>query len=111
MNKSEHLKKELLDALNKHLGVVSSACESLGISRTTYYKYYKEDVAFRNKVDSVGERTLDFVESKLFDLIDNGNVAATIFYMKTKRKRRGYVERQEVDSGINNITGIRLISE
>jgi hypothetical protein len=31
--------------------------------------------------------------------------------MKTKGKRRGYVERQEVEHNTNNITGIRLISE
>jgi hypothetical protein len=112
MNKSEHLKKEqLLQALTKSLGIVSTACEVLSISRTTYYKYYNEDSEFRNEVDTIGEHTLDFVESKLFDLINNGNVAATIFYMKTKGKRRGYIERQEVEHNTNNITGIRLISE
>jgi hypothetical protein len=47
----------------------------------------------------------------LFDLINNGNVAATIFYMKTKGKRRGYVEKQETSHNSNNITGIRLISD
>ena len=96
MNKSEHLKKELISALQSNLGIVSNACEALGISRTTYYKYYNKDSEFRSEVDNVGEHTLDFVESKLFDLIDNGNVAATIFYMKTKGKRRGYIERQDV---------------
>jgi predicted DNA-binding transcriptional regulator AlpA len=111
MNRSGHLKKELVVALRKHLGIISSACEVLGVSRTTYYKYYNEDEAFRNEVDTIGEHTLDFVESKLFDLINNGNVAATIFYMKTKGKRRGYIERQEVEHNTNNITGIRLISE
>jgi len=111
MNKSGHLKKELVEVLRKHLGIVSSACEALKISRTTYYKYYNEDEVFRNEVNDIGEHTLDFVESKLFDLITNGNVAATIFYMKTKGKRRGYIERQEVKQNTNNITGIRLISE
>ena len=111
MNKSKHLKKELISALRSNLGVVSNACEALSISRTTYYKYYNEDSEFRSEVDNVGDSTLDFVESKLFDLISNGNVAATIFYMKTKGKRRGYVERQEVEHNTNNITGIRLISE
>ena len=111
MNKSEHLKKELVVALKKHLGIVSSACEAIGISRTTYYKYYNEDETFRNEVNTIGDHTLDFVESKLFELISNGNVAATIFFMKTKGKRRGYIERQGVERNTNNITGIRLISD
>jgi hypothetical protein len=29
-------------------------------------------------------------------LIKDGNVAATIFFLKTQGKRRGYIERQEV---------------
>jgi hypothetical protein len=112
VNNNEQLKKEsLLKALEKSLGIVSTACRDVGISRTTYYKYYIEDSEFSSEVDNVGDSTLDFVESKLFDLINNGNVAATIFYMKTKGKRRGYIERQEVESNTNNITGIRLISD
>ena len=48
MNKNEHLKKaQLLKALEKSLGIVSTACKSVGISRTTYYKYYNEDKDFK----------------------------------------------------------------
>jgi predicted DNA-binding transcriptional regulator AlpA len=112
MNKSEQLKKEsLLKALEKSLGIVSTACESVGISRTTYYKYYNEDEDFKKQVNDIGEATIDFAESSLFELIRSGNTAATIFFLKTKGKRRGYIERQEVEHNTNNITGIRLISE
>jgi predicted DNA-binding transcriptional regulator AlpA len=112
MNKSEQLKKEqLLEALTKSLGIVSTACESVGISRTTYYKYYNEDEDFKKQVNDIGEATIDFAESSLFELIRSGNTAATIFFLKTKGKRRGYIERQEVEHNTNNITGIRLISE
>jgi len=37
-----------------------------------------------------------FAESELMKLIKEGNVAATIFFLKTQGKKRGYVERQEV---------------
>ncbi len=93
MNKSEHLKKELLSSLTKNLGIVSSACKALGISRTTYYKYYNEDKEFKEQVDDIGEATIDFVESKLFELIKEKNVTAIIFYLKTKGKKRGYIEK------------------
>jgi ACT domain-containing protein len=60
MNKSEQLKKEnLLKALEKSLGIVSTACVSIGISRTTYYKYYNEDKEFKQSVDSIGDIALD----------------------------------------------------
>jgi len=111
MNKSEHLKKELLSALRNSLGVVSTACEKLGISRTTYYKYYNEDRSFKEQVDNIGEATIDFAESKLFELIKSGNVTATIFFLKTKGKKRGYIEKQDSSENSNNITGIKLISD
>ena len=112
MNKSEHLKKEqLLKALEKSLGIVSTACESIGISRTTYYKYYNEDKDFKRSVDSIGDIALDCAESQLFELIKEKNITAIIFYLKTKGKKRGYIEKQEVNHNSNNITGIRLISD
>jgi hypothetical protein len=108
MNKSEQLKKEnLLKALEKSLGIVSTACVSIGISRTTYYKYYNEDKEFKQSVDSIGDIALDCAESQLFELIKEKNVTAIIFYLKTKGKKRGYVEKQELDLGNNfpnNIT-------
>jgi len=112
MNKNEHLKKaQLLKALEKSLGIVSTACKSVGISRTTYYKYYNEDKDFKWSVDSIGDIALDCAESQLFELIKEKNVTAIIFYLKTKGKKRGYIEKQEVNHNSNNITGIRLISD
>ena len=32
------------------------------------------------------------------ELIKNGKVAATIFFLKTKGKKRGYSEKQEFDA-------------
>ena len=36
-------------------------------------------------------------ESKLLSSINEGNVAAIIFYLKTKGKKRGYVEQHDID--------------
>ena len=38
---------------------------------------------------------LDMAESQLHKQILGGNTSATIFYLKTKGKNRGYVERHE----------------
>ncbi len=55
MNKSEQLKKEqLLEALTKSLGIVSTACLSVGVSRTTYYKYYNDDEQFKSRMNGDG---------------------------------------------------------
>ena len=96
-NKTLHNKKKLLIALEKHLGVVSSACNEAGISRTTYYDYYKKDSKFKNAVDELQNVALDLVESKLFNQIHNDNPSATIFYLKTKGKKRGYIEQNIIE--------------
>jgi predicted DNA-binding transcriptional regulator AlpA len=96
-NKTEHNKKKLVEALEKSLGVVTTACKSVGIGRTTFYTYYKEDEEFKKAVDEIGNVALDFAESQLHKQIGDGNSSATIFYLKTKGKNRGYIERSELD--------------
>ena len=96
-NKTEHNKKALLDALEKSLGVVTTACKNVGIGRTTFYTYYKEDEEFKKLVDDISNVALDFAESQLHQQIGDGNASATIFYLKTKGKKRGYIERSELD--------------
>lgn len=95
-NKTAHNKKALLEALEQSLGVVTSACKKVGIGRTTYYDYYRNDPEFRAAVDELSNVALDFAESQLHRQIKDGNTAATIFYLKTKGKQRGYIERQEI---------------
>ena len=94
---SDIVKKNLLEALEKSLGIVTTACKIVGCARSTFYKYYKDDQDFRTSVDELENLTLDFVESKLHKQIENDNTTATIFYLKTKGKKRGYVERKEVE--------------
>ena len=89
-------KTALLEALEKSLGVVTTACKQAGITRRTYYDWIAKDKAFKNAVDDIGNVALDFAESKLHSLIRDENPTAIIFYLKTKGKKRGYIERQEI---------------
>ena len=94
---SDIVKKNLLEALEQSLGIVTTACKIVGCARSTFYKYYKDDQDFKASVDELENLTLDFVESKLHKQIENDNTTATIFYLKTKGKKRGYIERKEVE--------------
>ena len=92
MNKSEHIKKGLIEALEKSLGIVTTACKQVGIGRTTFYNYYNEDKEFKASVDDISD----------------GSTAATIFYLKTKGKKRGYVERQEITGASGIPTDVKI---
>ena len=113
-NKSLQYKKELIKAMEQCHGVVSDACLSVGVSRVTYYDYYKNDPNFKESVDQVESIVLDYVEGKLFKLIDKGDVASTLFYLKTKGKKRGYIERNEITGvdgkDINPLIKIEIIN-
>ena len=99
MGKKERtLKKDtLLQALENSLGIVSTACNRTGISRSSYYKWYKEDEEFRQKVDDIENVKLDFVESKLFKNIENETEKSIIFYLQHKGHKRGYIQRQNIN--------------
>ena len=98
MDKNRHLKKEtIIKALESSLGVVTTACKKTNIPRSTFYKWLKEDDDFAGKVKQIENVSLDFAESKLFEQIQENNTSATIFYLKTKGRKRGYWEKQQMD--------------
>ena len=96
--KERNLKKEtLLEALENGLGIVSTACNRTGISRSSFYKWYKEDEEFRKKVDDIDNVKLDYVETKLFKNIENEKEKSIIFYLQHKGHKRGYIQKQNIN--------------
>lgn len=96
-NTSNNKKEAMLEALDKSLGIVSTAAKMVGIDRSTHYAWMKSDKDYKKAVDSIQDGVLDFAESHLYKLVKEGNPAATIFLLKTRGKTRGYIERQEIE--------------
>lgn len=90
-------KRSMLKALEKSLGVVTEAAKSAKIDRQTHYNWMEKDPDYKAAVESIADIALDFAESQLHENMRRGSDAATIFYLKTKGKRRGYVEKTEVE--------------
>lgn len=100
-NKPERLstrtkKAAMLRALEASLGVIHPACMAVGIERKTHYRWLETDPKYKMAVEDIANIALDFAEGKLHTQIKSNNTTATIFYLKTKGKARGYVERTEV---------------
>jgi len=108
---SDIQKTAMIEALEKSLGVITTACKSVGIARSTHYEWYSKDEDYKQAVDDISNITLDFAESKLHKLISDENVVATIFYLKTKGKLRGYIEKTESDVNNNHSGEIKIIRE
>jgi hypothetical protein len=111
MANNDIIKKAMLEALEKSLGVVTSACKTVDISRETHYRWMREDADYKAGVEALSDVALDFAESQLHKQIKEGNSTATIFFLKTKGKKRGYIERQEVEVASGKMFQIEVLGE
>ena len=108
-DRTKKQKKAMIEALEKSLGIVTTACKIVGISRVTHYQWMQDDEDYKKAVIGLEDVALDFAESKLHKQIDDGNTSATIFYLKTKGRKRGYVEGLDITSGDEKIGGTSQI--
>ncbi len=85
MKKTDQTKEALLEQLKK-TPIVQIACEKLGISRWTFYRWKKEDADFAKKVDEAifDGRLLvnDLAESQLISAVKDRNFAAIMYWLK-----------------------------
>ena len=102
-------KDKMLKALEEFYGIVSTASQSVGISRQTHYRWLEDDQEYKEKVQDIKNSAIDFVETKLFDCIKSEKETSIIFYLKTIGKSRGYVPRQEIDTGDNKEFRIEVV--
>lgn len=87
--------KKIIEVYRKKGCNISATCAALGISRQSFYNYKDSSEKLREQLEEADEAILDFAESKLMEHINDGDVTSLIFFLKTKGKARGYVERTE----------------
>ena len=83
----------MIQALEQQLGIITAAAKQAGIDRKTHYRWLESDPEYKEAAEAIPEIVLDFAENSLYKQIKEGNVAATIFFLKTRGKERGYIER------------------
>ena len=91
-------KLNMLEALEKSLGIVTAALKISGTAKTTYHRWINEDEAFAKDVKEVGNTALDFAESQLFKQMKDNNHSSTQFYLKNKGRGRGYGDKLDITS-------------
>jgi hypothetical protein len=90
--------KDVLKALEETHGVITEACKKAGYTRSAFYLAMDKDPKFKKMVEDIQEQAIDYVESQLFKNIREGNITGQIFYLKTKGKHRGYIEKQQIEN-------------
>ena len=86
-------KKKFVEMFSKSGANVTLVCNLFPISRSTFYKWYKEDEEFAKKIDDSELIAVDIVENQLFKqcTVDadgnksNGNLTAIMYYLNNKK--------------------------
>lgn len=109
-------------------GILSDMAANIGVERCTIYEWCKQDEEFAKVLEDSRERFLDLAESNLRKLVagvpaiekdENGqsrfagwverpSETAIIFTLKTRGKKRGYVERTEINADVEMKGGISV---
>lgn len=95
-------------------GNVSGVARAFGVQRRTIYDWMQAEKEFRAIMEGERDALVDLAESTLKKNIANGDVASTIFCLKTLGRNRGYTERTDIDIKSDNrpipfITAIKII--
>ena len=106
MRKSAKTIKKLAEEIEK-TGIVQMSCAKVGLSTSTYYRWYGEDLDFKTKMDSainIGRKNMtDFAESKMIKNINDGQERAIEFYLRHNDDRYRNVYGKELATVIRSI--------
>lgn len=103
----------MIEALRRHKCIVWKACQEVGITRYQHDDWMRDDPDYKATYQTIKEDQIDFVESKLLELVEGAeyevmtehgpqvmkdapNAQAVKFYLETQAKKRGFVVRQEI---------------
>lgn len=85
--------QKFLDALRDNLAVISKAAHACNLHRNNHFNWIKNCPEYKEEYEAILDECLDFAENALLEQISNSDTTAIIFYLKTKGKKRGYIER------------------
>lgn len=101
-------KQDFLEELERQNGNCYKAYTKLGLAYSRYYKWRKEDPEFDEACEKMQQSAVKWVESKMFEMIANGNATLAKFYLNCKG---GYSEKKEIKLDSNNTVDVNKTIE
>ncbi len=83
---------DIAKALEENSGFLTATANDLKITLRTLYTYFDRYPKLKQLREDLEVSILDLAESQLLENIQNGNLTAIIFFLKTRGRKRGYVE-------------------
>jgi hypothetical protein len=101
--------EQMIEALRATHGLISPAADLLGCGRRTMQRYIKEYPEILEAIEDEDEAFNDVAEASLYQAVKRGDPWAVCFRLKTKGKKRGYVERAELGGANGGPVSIQLV--
>jgi len=100
---------DIKKAIKDSAGIISTISKRLGCDWHTAKKYIFMHEETKQMYENENETMLDMAESMLFQNIQEQDPASIFFYLKTKGKKRGYIEKVQTEhSGEMKTTVVNL---
>lgn len=109
MKKNDTTKKLLLDQLGK-TPIIEAACQKVGISRMSFYRWKADDATFAQNVEKAlrdGQLLMnDLAEGQLISAIKDRNLSAVTYWLR--HHHADYKTRVEIEGAVSNIHELSL---
>lgn len=108
---------QYIEAIEACGGVLMDVAERLGVGVRAVYKRRDSSEAVAKAIEECREEIVDLAERCIKERVVAGETVAAIFVLKTRGKKRGWVERHEVtgENGgpvrLTNLSDEELIAE
>ena len=109
-SRQQYTAQAFIDAIAKSAGIVSTIATRMGCDWHTARKYIDNYPTITQAYKNECERVTDLAETELIKAIQAGDLQAVKYYLSTKGKHRGYVERQELTGAEGGPITIREIA-
>lgn len=107
----KYTNREIQDALILAEGVIVKAAKILECTTVTIYRYIDDNKKLGKLMEILREAKHHVVISKLHDAIDDNELTAIIYYLKTQCKHLGFSEKFEVEGFLNHNVNVTYKTE
>lgn len=107
----EEEKAKFLEVLDQNHGNLYATYTSLGVNMRKLLEW-REDPEFEAGIQRCKKKELQWVESKLYQRIEEGNADKLIqFYLKTQGRNAGWQEVQKVEADVKGSVDVEKALE
>lgn len=109
MTRAVYTAEQFIKAIPGSGGIISTIARRVGCGWHTARDYVDKHPSVKQAYDDECEAVLDLAESKTIKAIEAGDMQTVRYYLSTKGRKRGYVERQEITGENGGPVTLRVV--